>query len=254
MEKIILSKLAEVERLYRVKILYACESGSRAWGFASANSDYDVRFIYIRPYTDYLKLCPYRDVIEYEVNDVFDISGWDIKKFLSLLNASNPVLFEWLTSPVVYYEDKAFRNCKTYFLDAFYPDKSIAHYHSIASKTYRLHIEGKSLVKYKKYFYVLRPLLCMDWISKHKTIPPLEFEILTKEFLSGAKRAAVNELLKKKRQHKEKDVLPPIPELDEWIIPRLQKNPIFHKEVHRIDADLLFLKLLKESDSLNPEL
>lgn len=253
MKEIILKKLLEIEKLYNIRILYACESGSRAWGFASKDSDYDVRFIYIRPYTDYLKLYPYRDVIEYEVNDVFDINGWDIKKFLCLLNASNPVLFEWLTSPVVYYEDKVFCECKSDFFKAFYPEKSMAHYYSIASKTYSLHVKGRTEVRYKKYFYVLRPLLCIKWIKKYKTIPPLEFDILKNEFLQGVELERVNELLKKKKEHKEKDTIPFVYELNERIAQELESKPVVFWKEHRIDADSLFLKLLKNASSFNME-
>ena len=103
MKDIILAKLREIEKTENVKVLHCIESGSRAWGFASPDSDYDVRFIYIRPYEYYLGFDKKRDVIEYELNDVFDISGWDISKALQLLYKSNPTLFEWMQSPIVYY-------------------------------------------------------------------------------------------------------------------------------------------------------
>ena len=84
-EETIKQKLSEVEQKHNVKIIYACESGSRAWGFASPDSDYDVRFVYVRDIRDYLRLDSVRDVIEYELNDIYDINGWDIKKLLTLL-------------------------------------------------------------------------------------------------------------------------------------------------------------------------
>ena len=101
-EETIKEKLSEIEEKHNVKIIYACESGSRAWGFASPDSDYDVRFVYVRDVRDYLRLERIRDVIEYELNDIYDINGWDIKKLLLLLAKSNPVIFEWADSPVVY--------------------------------------------------------------------------------------------------------------------------------------------------------
>lgn len=98
----IVRKLDEIEAAEHVRILYAAESGSRAWGFASKDSDYDVRFIYVRRQSDYLRLNPVRDVIEWQLDEVLDINGWDVSKALRLLHASNPTLFEWCQSPIVY--------------------------------------------------------------------------------------------------------------------------------------------------------
>lgn len=89
-------KLSQIERGENIRILYACESGSRAWGFASADSDYDVRFIFVRPLEDYLRIKDLPDFIDGELNEVYDINGWDFKKFCNQLNKSNPVLFEWI--------------------------------------------------------------------------------------------------------------------------------------------------------------
>ena len=104
MEKEILKRIAEVEATENVTIFYACESGSRAWGFPSADSDYDVRFIYLRKPDWYLSIDveDKRDVIERPINDELDISGWDLRKALKLLWKSNPPLLEWLVSPIVY--------------------------------------------------------------------------------------------------------------------------------------------------------
>ena len=104
MEKIIVQRLHEIEEREHVRILLAVESGSRAWGFASPDSDYDVRFLYVRTMTDYLRLDPVRDVIEQPINDLLDMNGWDLQKALRLLYKSNPTLFEWLKSPIVYME------------------------------------------------------------------------------------------------------------------------------------------------------
>ena len=104
MRELIISKLKQIEKDYNVRVLLAVESGSRAWGFASPDSDYDVRFIYVRPETEYLRLEAVRDVIELPVNDELDINGWDLQKTLRLLYRSNPTLFEWFSSPIVYAE------------------------------------------------------------------------------------------------------------------------------------------------------
>ncbi len=100
----IVRRLKAAEKEHAVKILYACESGSRAWGFASPDSDYDVRFIYIRTQDWYLSFDVerQRDVIEYPIVDEIDCSGWDIRKALHLVTRTNGALLEWLNSPIKY--------------------------------------------------------------------------------------------------------------------------------------------------------
>lgn len=106
MKKEICSTLAEIEKLHNVKILYACESGSRAWGFPSPDSDYDARYLYIRPLESYLKLFPERDVIEGPIDEVKDFVGWDLQKALKLLMKGNAPLIEWVRSPIVYKDNR----------------------------------------------------------------------------------------------------------------------------------------------------
>src|SRR4030065_2466253 len=104
MEETIRAHLGQIEADENVKVVYACESGSRAWGFPSADSDYDVRFLYVRPVEWYLSIDEKRDVIERLVSEGLDINGWDLKKALGLFRKSNPPLLEWLGSPIVYLE------------------------------------------------------------------------------------------------------------------------------------------------------
>jgi uncharacterized protein len=104
MQPLISSRLAEIECDNTIRIVYACESGSRALGFPSANSDYDVRFIYIRPMEWYLSIDDKRDVLEYPIHEQLDINGWNLKKALQLLRKANPPLLEWLGSPIIYFE------------------------------------------------------------------------------------------------------------------------------------------------------
>lgn len=102
MFEIIKDKIQEIEKKENVRVLRCVESGSRAWGFASPDSDYDVRFIYVRPKEYYLRLEKKRDVIEWQLDETLDINGWDIQKALRLLHKSNPTLFEWNSSPIIY--------------------------------------------------------------------------------------------------------------------------------------------------------
>lgn len=167
-------KLSEIEKTHDVKILFAAESGSRAWDFASPDSDYDVRFIYARPYTDYLKLNPSRDVIELPINDDLDINGWDVKKALSLLNKSNISIFEWFGSPIRYKTSEWSDRLEDALPDLFNPREAVYHYYRMAKKCdiAALDIDHVSV---KKYLYALRAGLAADYIIRNKTVPPIKF-------------------------------------------------------------------------------
>lgn len=175
-----LRRLALAEQEHGVRVLFAVESGSRAWGFASPDSDYDVRFVYIHPTDHYLSidLSAKRDVIEYPLVDDMDISGWDIRKALTLMAKSNPSLVEWLQSPLVYRQDEGFRDSMVSLLQSVYsPLSGAKHYFSMAKSNEALLRRGmeEGSVKLKKYFYVLRALLAARWILDHRSIPPIEF-------------------------------------------------------------------------------
>ncbi|MCL2162700.1 MAG: nucleotidyltransferase domain-containing protein, partial [Betaproteobacteria bacterium] len=154
MKEIIQKHLMEIEQKENVKILFAIESGSRAWGFASPDSDYDVRFIYVRPVAEYLKLEKRRDVIEYMLTDELDINGWDIDKALKLLRTSNPTFFEWSNSPIVYKQTDFFKKLNRIKNKYFYCKTGLYHYLNMATGNYREYLK-KDEVKLKKYFYVL---------------------------------------------------------------------------------------------------
>lgn len=155
---LILLKLKEMEAAHHVKILHAIESGSRAWGFASPDSDYDVRLIYVRPQNDYLKLQPKQDFIEWALDETLDINGWDLSKALQHFHKSNATLFEWANSPVVYYTTPAWQQIYGVAQRYFSCKSSMYHYYGTARKNYHEHLTN-DFVKYKKYFYVLRPIL-----------------------------------------------------------------------------------------------
>lgn len=175
MEQTIVRKLHEIEKNEHVRILLAVESGSRAWGFPSTDSDYDVRFIYIRQKEDYLRLEKTRDVIELPLDDVLDINGWDLQKTLRLFRKSNPTLFEWFSSPIVYMETPFAETFRTMMGNYFSTKRSLYHYIHMAEKNRREYLEG-DMVKVKKYFYVLRPVLACRWILEKKTPPPMLFQ------------------------------------------------------------------------------
>jgi len=184
MREQVLACLAELERRHDVTVLFACESGSRGWGFASPDSDYDVRFIYVNRLPWYLTVEPQRDVIEQPISGDLDVNGWDLRKALQLMRESNPTLLEWLRSPIVYREEaEAMQRFRALADAAFSNVRAYHHYVSMARKNLREHLLGE-VVRYKKYLYVLRPLLAARWIRERRGVPPMRFAELAQATLS----------------------------------------------------------------------
>lgn len=194
MERLIELKLKEIEEKENVRILHCVESGSRAWGFASPDSDYDVRFIYVRPKEFYLRLDKTRDVIEWQLDDTLDINGWDISKALKLLYKSNPTLFEWNSSPIVYKTTDEWKKVSSITNRYFVAKSGLYHYLSVAKNNYREYLKSET-VRLKKYFYVLRPLLACKWILAEGTPPPMLFRTLTDKYLEENLKPDVERLL-----------------------------------------------------------
>jgi predicted nucleotidyltransferase len=215
-------KLLEIEKEPDVRIVFAVEAGSRAWGFEYVDSDYDVRFIYVHNRNWYLNILPKRDVIEYSIVDEFDYSGWDLRKTLFLLNKSNPVLFEWLNSPIVYYKDNYFYTIvEQLSKEYFSPISTVYHYLHMAGGNYRQFLQTGE-VKIKKYFYVLRPIMACMWIDKHKESPPMEFEKLLSLITEKELLDKITELLKKKKSGIELNIEPKITIINDFIEKSLQ--------------------------------
>jgi uncharacterized protein len=178
--------LREIETRHDVKVIFACESGSRGWGFASPDSDYDVRFVYVNRLDWYLTVEPGRDVIEQPISGELDVNGWDLRKALKLLRASNPVLLEWLRSPIVYLQDDLLATRLRELAETHLSfDRAYYHYVSMAKKNCREHLLGET-VRYKKYLYVLRPLLAARWIREGRGAPPMVFAELAQATLDDA--------------------------------------------------------------------
>jgi len=220
------AQLADVEAQEGVRVLYACESGSRAWGFPSADSDYDVRFIYAHPVEWYLSIRTRRDVIERPLVNEIDLSGWDIKKALGLLRKSNPPLLEWLRSPIIYQQDDEFLNGIGPLLPVYYsPRNCLHHYLHMARGNIRDYLKGER-VWVKKYFYVLRPLLACLWIEAGNGVVPMEFATLVESVgIDIDLRHAIDRLLQDKLEGREMDDGPRVPLFHEFFdreIPRLE--------------------------------
>ena len=249
MKEIIQKKLKEIEKQEHVKIILAIESGSRAWGFESADSDYDVRFIYVREPEMYLRLDTVRDVIEWQLDEVFDISGWDIKKALQLLYKSNPTLFEWINSPIVYKETIEGRELRELSKQYFDVKKSVMHYLNMASNTFDNYLQDES-VKLKKYFYALRPILAVKYALENKTQPPIKFNDLKDMMLEDSLKDLVNHLLELKIDSNEANYISRIVCLNKYIEENIDiiKNLANNLVESKFDWDELneyFIKMLK---------
>ncbi len=222
-KEVIQDKLQSIIQEQELNILYACESGSRAWGFPSPDSDYDVRFIYIRSQNWYLSIQEKKDMLQFPINDELDIVGWDIRKLLRLFRKSNATPFEWLQSPIIYQEQPDFRTqLWAMAADYFVPRHLVNHYLGIARNSLKSGLDG-AVINIKKYFYVLRPLLAARWILNKGGVPPLEFVDLLRS-LEGqdALLMAIEDLWQRKLIAKEGDKTPLIPVIQDFIYKEIE--------------------------------
>ena len=255
MKEIIRKKLEEIEKQEHVKVILAVESGSRAWGFESTDSDYDVRFIYVREPEMYLRLDPIRDVIEWQLDEVFDISGWDIKKALQLLYKSNPTLFEWINSPIIYKETEEALELRNLANGYFDVKKSVMHYLNMSSTTFNNYLQD-DMVKLKKYFYAIRPILAAKYVLENKIQPPVKFSELKETMLNDAINDEVNHLLELKINSNETQYITVINCLNQYIENNMNeiKNYAHSITESHFEWDRLnqyFLKLLQQKSKNN---
>lgn len=218
----ILTLLHQIETENNVQMLFAAESGSRAWGFASPDSDYDVRFIYRHPRERYLSVFEPPDTIQRTAQDgLLDVSAWDIRKTLQLLYKSNSSIFEWLQSPIVYHNSDDFGEKLWQIAQAYFSPRTVIHHFiGIATSTLKRDFDdGKATaVKIKKYFYVLRPVLSACWIVEYETPPPTVFnEMLPLLDAYPIVKEAVTQLLLQKETAKEGYKINRIAVLDTFI-------------------------------------
>lgn len=205
METKIIQKLKEVEREHQVEVLFAIESGSRAWGFASPDSDYDIRFVYRHKKDWYLNLWEQKDTIQFMTEDDLDGSGWDIRKALLLLSKTNASFLGWLFSPVVYSEKEGMlEEFRKLAIENFNPVAAFYHYHSM-NKGFD-EVLSKKQVNIKRFFYFFRTALCANWIAHEKGIPPVAFQELY-ELIPEKCQAILNGLIVQKSKAGEKSDL-----------------------------------------------
>ncbi|MFP7298826.1 nucleotidyltransferase domain-containing protein [Neobacillus niacini] len=235
MREHILMVLKQIEKEFDIKILYACESGSRVWGFPSKDSDFDIRFIYLHKKEWYLSIDQERDVLEVpkhdklsiQVHELLDLNGWELTKALRLFRKSNPPLLEWLHSDIVYYQtSSAINGMKELEGHVFSPVSGIHHYLKMAKGNYRDYVNREE-VKIKRYFNIFRPLLAALWIEKHGAFPPVKFTKLLCDILpTGEIREILDDIIKRKMAG---DILDPAPRRKEII------NPFLETEIQRLE-------------------
>ena len=213
-------RLTDLESEHGFRILYACESGSRAWGFASADSDYDIRFLYVWPQEHYLSIMEPKDMIDLGVDDEnLDITGWDIRKALRLGRKSNGSLTEWLFSPVVYFENTAVMDrWRTLATECFVPRASAAHYLGLSQKMCSGILDAEKPVTAKKYLYALRSLLAARFVIENQQPVPVAFSELRNELdLPDRVTQAMDAMISEKSGGAESDGIERNPVLDDFL-------------------------------------
>ena len=252
MKQKIVSRLQEIEEKEKVRILYACESGSRAWGFPSSDSDYDVRFVYLQPVERYLSIKKERDVIECPITELLDINGWDLQKALLLLRKSNPPLLEWLGSPIIYLEKYSIAAQMRALASQYYSDAASAyHYLHMAKGNYRDYLKGEK-VWIKKYFYVLRPILAVKWIEQGMGIVPTDFDVLVDRLVTDTKlKKEIVALIEAKRKGEELDHGPRIAPISDFLEQELDRFEQYKADLEKHSVpigklDKIFFSALRE--------
>jgi len=235
----ILQRLHETEEINTVKIPLAIESGSRGWGFASPDSDYDCRFVYVHNKDWYLSVFDKPDIIEYATDKVFDVNGWDLRKFIAHIVKSNAVMFEWISSNEIYKRDEAIMALLSELAENFFNPISVAyHYLSLAAKKYKEIIETDNAIL-KKYFYVLRPLANLTYVEQHGKQPHMDyFKTLAEIDMDESIASEITRLAKLKKVSDESLLVP--------------KNKIitdyFASEINRYEKKLKSLTFEKNRD------
>jgi len=219
---------ARIEKEQGIRLLFCVENGSRAWRLESADSDYDVRFVFARKVNEYFCLKPKPDVIVmyYDKNlkpcgikdACIDMVGFDVLKFARLLANSNPTAIEWLVTDIVYYgkQNESFRR---FALRSFCPASLVYHYQSLCRQNYFKYIRSGNLVSYKKYLYAFRGLVNARHVKNSNTLPPIDFtEALRKKGIIPEKvREKLEEMIRMKKECRENEIVGRIPVLDSCI-------------------------------------
>ena len=229
----IIKKLKELEVEHNIEIVYACESGSRAWGFPSNDSDYDVRFFYKHKLDWYLSIEDKKDTIT-DVGPVLDFAGWELRKTMRLFRASNSSLYEKLRSPITYINTSELKNELLRLENEYYrPLSGVHHYLSLSKNFMRDYMNGEK-VKLKKYFYVLRSTLAAIWIVEKEGVPPMEFNYLRELILDKEVVKWIDLMLRLKMKNDETYEVNLFPPIDNWLTEAIRN---IENKLTRIDRE-----------------
>lgn len=234
MKEEILKELKRLESQYEIKILFAVESGSRAWGFSSIDSDWDVRYIYVHKLDWYLKIDQLKDSHEEILENDIDLAGWELKKALKLFRKSNPPLLEWLRSPIIYKDEFSFSELLREMSNEYFNSQScMHHYLHMAEGNFKDFLQN-DLVRVKKYFYVLRPILACEWIFNHNSVVPMEFQLLVESEIKEIEiKTTIKHLLSRKILGEELDIEPRIQVLNDF----LESKIIFYSNYLKLNKN-----------------
>lgn len=238
-----------------VKLLYGCESGSRAWDMASPDSDWDIRFLYVHPLPAYLSLDQAAESLN-QMDGLLDYGGWELRKALRLLRSSNAVVFEWLKSPIVYQQPDSVIERLMMIAQEFFSPRKVAHHYLGLTRKYLPRLETldpeNQPPRLKDFFYALRALLSAQWVMTMETAPPLPLPVLLEQINEPDFEGALLELLKAKRQHDE-HALCPVPEIVlSWLNGRFRElethvDGLPLREGNAALLDILFLEAVSHS-------
>ncbi|ETZ21533.1 nucleotidyltransferase domain-containing protein [Pedobacter sp. V48] len=253
MKKKILNQLQEIEKTHQLRILYACESGSRGWQFPSPDSDFDVRFMYVRSADFYLSVAEKQDHLGFPINEELDIYGWDLKKVLQLTGKSNTTPFEWLQSPTVYQEVEGFRSELWALSQHFFSQRINAHHYLGIGKAAMSTMANNNEISIKKLFYVLRPLLAAKWCLEKKGIAPMTIDPLL-ELMPQNLQDIVKDLVIFKTRAVEALAVKIDEDLKNWIERELELCSKTVKTIEKAKFDFalldtFFLKMIKAYDN-----
>jgi len=216
--------LGDLEQKYNVQILFAVESGSRLWRIESIDSDYDVRFVYRKPLLDYLAIHPSKDVIEH-TKSIYDFSGFDLYKFIRLLNQSNPSMIEWLNSDIIYVDHWLKRTLMHLINENFNPISLYCHYKSMCKNNYLTYLKSEKLMTYKKYLYAMRGLVNAKYVQQFLEVPPIKFEEAVKKVtLPFDVKEKLREIIDLKKQGIENDRISQIHLFERYIEDFLEEH------------------------------
>ena len=218
MKNKILKKLTELERQHHIKIFHAVESGSRAWGFSSKDSDYDIRFLYYHQPKWYFSVSKQADnLVKMEENNLLDFAGWELKKALNLLLKGNMSLYEWIHSPIVYKQTDEFPHFQALTQESYNPKALVFSYIGLAENNYKAYADREK-PKLKKYLYILRTLAACRWIEQQQTPPPIEMDKLKEVFRQDSLIwDFLNKLIEEKKKGTELGIIDSPVLINRWI-------------------------------------